>query len=333
MGLVASRKGLELADEARKRKGLNKQSLRLCDEALTSLGTLKRFWNPTIINADTFLNICYALGFTKEEIYEKIVDWENSTTARESINPSVLSSDAPFSDRGCIQNPKRLYDRQDIFKKLHQELSLGNSCSLVGDTEIGKSSILWKLCQEGVRKFNLPPTIFFYFDLQFTPDYKSFRYELCNLLKIQIDIDSSSFFPDLKRKLERKRCILCCDEIEVLQDFDEYLPETLRFLRGLASHPQIPFTLVTASRCSLNELFPDRLYKGSPFYNISTQINVPPFSKQDAKGFLKTRLANTNIQFSEAQIQSLIEESQCHPARLQEKAADLYHRLTVELVK
>jgi hypothetical protein len=98
-------------------------------------------------------------------------------------------------------------------------------------------------------------------------------------------------------------------------------------LRGLAGGDSTPLGLVIASRSPLDRLFPGSDGATSPLHNICRQINVEPFSPDVVRAFLTTRLKGTGIFFTESQINQLIEETQGHPARLQQAAADLYRSL------
>ena len=74
----ASDAGLQRVDNARRRKGWNKQEEAWHKLALTSLATLKRFWGGKPIEADAFKSICEAVGI---EDWEAIADLSASTTA------------------------------------------------------------------------------------------------------------------------------------------------------------------------------------------------------------------------------------------------------------
>ncbi len=331
MGLKASKIGLENADKARKRRYPIKYSPVLAADALVEMPTVRRFWQRKIIRIDNFKSICQALGINWEEIY----DPEESTTPIEFISQRPSPNDSPlppFGDQGCIRDPTRFFNRKEILNQLYEALRIGQSRSLVGESEIGKSSILWKICQEGWQRLNLQRKAFIYLNMEIISSYESFFTALCQALAIKLDIRSVSFGLDLNNRLEGKRYIVCIDEIEVFrEDFPpEDLPKTLRLLRGLTGSSQAPLTLVTASRSPLKELFPDTPKTSSPFWNIFRKIDVDVFSEEDASQFLQHRLQGNSITFTEDQINQLIADSNCHPARLQEQAAILYCRSTQE---
>ena len=323
MGLKASEEGIQIAENKRISQGWTRYSSYLYSKANVGETTLRRFWRRKIINVENFQNICNkALGLN----WEKLVDWENSTTKKENITSLILKNYdlPPFGDVGCIENGNRFFNRKELLNNLFEEISFGRSISLVGESEIGKSSILYKVCNLGNQRIlGSKKQGFIYLDLQLFPDDKSLYQTLCNKLSLKIDIIDATGF-DLKRMLDGKSYILCLDEFEVFTEFSNY---ALRLLRGLAGADNAPLTLVTASRSSLSELFPDSGKKTSPIYNIFKEMEVKAFSKKDARDFLIHRLQDNKIKFTESQVRELLNKSKCHPARLQEEAASLYNYL------
>ncbi|PDV97785.1 hypothetical protein [Candidatus Viridilinea mediisalina] len=78
------------------------------------------------------------------------------------------------------------------------------------------------------------------------------------------------------------------------------------------------------SSVDLKELFPEQPLETSPLHNICSSLDVPPFSRSEAREFLASRLTGTGVAFSEDEIADLLENSGRHPARLQQAAAALY---------
>lgn len=56
----------------------------------------------------------------------------------------------PFGRVGRIDNPDEFFDREHLLERIFFELARGINLSLVGEAQIGKSSILAKLCHEGL---------------------------------------------------------------------------------------------------------------------------------------------------------------------------------------
>ena len=72
-------------------------------------------------------------------------------------SPSVELIANPFGDRGCIRNPARFFDRVELLRRIFEELGKGSSLSLVGETQIGKSSLLALICHQGPESLQLSP--------------------------------------------------------------------------------------------------------------------------------------------------------------------------------
>ena len=67
----------------------------------------------------------------------------------------------------------------------------------------------------------------------------------------------------------------------------------------------------------LEEVFPARTPGGvSPFHNIFTTKTLGPFTEAEARDCLATCLAKTGVAFTEREIERLLAESLCHPAKL-----------------
>jgi WD40 repeat protein len=85
--LRASIAGLDRVDQARKRKGWNRQSVAWAQVALTSVASLKQFWRRERINRETFRRICAAVEIAdwqaiaeidvglSEPVGQQVVDW------------------------------------------------------------------------------------------------------------------------------------------------------------------------------------------------------------------------------------------------------------------
>ena len=71
ISLKASKQGLEIVDEKRKKKGWKATAVAWYTAANTSEATLKRFRGRTPIDRDVFIAICKAVGI---ENWEEIID-------------------------------------------------------------------------------------------------------------------------------------------------------------------------------------------------------------------------------------------------------------------
>lgn len=84
--LRISDQGLRIVEQARKRRGWNRQSLAWCRAALTSLASLKQFWRRRRIQKDSFIRICEAVG---------VQNWQEITDPEEQASGILDWGDAP----------------------------------------------------------------------------------------------------------------------------------------------------------------------------------------------------------------------------------------------
>jgi hypothetical protein len=80
-----------------------------------------------------------------------------------------------------------------------------------------------------------------------------------------------------------------------------------------------------ATEHPLVEVFPAHTPGGvSPFHNIFTVKTIGPFTEAEARDLISARLANTGVTFTEREMERLLIESHCHPAKLQAGAKVLF---------
>ena len=228
----------------------------------------------------------------------------------------------PFGDKGRITNPERFFDREELLRQAFEELSKGVSLSLVGESQIGKSSILTQICAQADKQMQFNADFqpkFVYLSLQSVENEEEFYEALCDLLEVETCRGYK-----LTRALRGKHYVVCLDEVEKMS-WKEHFTRNLRSqLRGLADGADAPLTLVIASRSPLAHLFPDSPELDSPLVGLCLKLDVLPFSEPITQAFLNDRLSGTGVKFSESEIVRLWVETKGHPARLQEYAADLY---------
>lgn len=246
--------------------------------------------------------------------------------ASASWAPTPLSH-SPFGDTGRITDPDRFYGRQEILDRIFEELGRGVNVALVGESGTGKSSILSMVCRLGPERLDLPSEVFIYLSLEWVYNEDDFYEALCDSMGIVPAVRGYK----LSRILQGKRYILCLDEVGEMAGEDQR--STVRVLgqmRGLADGADAPLTLVTASRQPLTKIFAGIPEFTSPLANIFREVRLDVFSEKAARAFIKERLQNTDVIFTEQEITQLIEESEGHPAQLQSAAADLYRQKTSE---
>ncbi|WP_448592979.1 trypsin-like peptidase domain-containing protein [Thermoflexus hugenholtzii] len=219
----------------------------------------------------------------------------------------------PFCDRGRINDPARFFDRERILRELRDLLAHGTSVSLVGEPQIGKSSVLYALYRTGREWFR--DGVVHYVDLQGVLSPEDFCAEVLEGLG-----EPPGDLPALKRALRRKRLVLLLDEVEKLAR-PAFTADLHDLLRALAQERTL--TLAVASHRRLVDVFPPSS-DTSPFHNIFVEKRLGPFTPEQARAFIFHRLQGTGVRFTPQEVEQLVVESGGHPARLQERAYALF---------
>lgn len=202
----------------------------------------------------------------------------------------------PFGDRGRITSPERFFDREEILRQVFEGIGQGASQSLVGESQVGKSSLLSMIRLQGAAHF--PEYEFVFIDMQCIQNEDEFFKALC----YELGLETACRGFELHRKLRGRRYVLCLDEMERMVDPNDFSGKERTELRGLSEGMQAPITLVSASRAPLSVLFPDSPETTSPLAGIFQQLTVSPFLPDIARDFLQHRLQQTDTNFTPAQI-------------------------------
>jgi len=243
-------------------------------------------------------------------------------TAAESPNTPTLAPEDVFFVGGRITDPVYFHGRAKILREVRSLLSKRSNVSIIGEAEIGKSSLLYHLWQTGPDW--LPDAEMHYVDLQGVLNESDF----CVTLLSHLGHDGNTA-EALKAVLNgyirnRQRVILLLDELERLS-YDDIRPEVLHLLRSFAQ--QAEFKMCVATRRPLATVFPvERSGKMSPFHNIFTIKPLSAFDEVEAREFVRTRLAKAGIAITESELVRLVRESGGHPSHLQTQARKLMER-------
>jgi hypothetical protein len=221
----------------------------------------------------------------------------------------------PFYTSGRINDARRFFGRKRIVREISAELRKGCSVSIVGDAQVGKSSLLYYLYQSSADW--LPQGAVEFIDLQSVLDEEDF----CETVLSKLG-ESGHTLRALKRALASRELVLLLDEVERLAE-EDFNPRLHDLLRSLAQEPH--FAMCLATDRPLDEVFPARTPGGvSPFHNIFTLKTLGPFTEDEARSCIDACLAKTGVTFTEREIDRLLIESDCYPAKLQARARALF---------
>ncbi|MEO1400857.1 MAG: hypothetical protein AAFV72_06325 [Cyanobacteria bacterium J06635_1] len=217
----------------------------------------------------------------------------------------------PFSPlSGRIDSPEKFFGRVQTLQRIFEILNSGSSVALIGDREIGKSSLLKAVQYQAKEKLN-PYREPIYLDLRHVEDESDFYFALCD----QIGLEESKGFR-LKRALEPKRLLLLLDELEKMT-WDGFTNQVRGQLRGLAEGKNAPLRLVVAASRPLDRLFPDSADgMVSPLSGICLEEIVQPWDEKVIRAFIADRLHQTPIRFTETEILQIIQTSQGQPRQV-----------------
>lgn len=232
------------------------------------------------------------------------------------------STTNPFGDQGPVTNAALFFKRENLLREIFEELNKGTNLLLLGDTQMGKSSLLRHVKDHGAETLPLPKERFIYLNMQQLHGEPDFFKALCS----EMGIDETLRGYSLTRTLRGQQWIVCLDEIERLANEKLFSRDVRSELRGLANGPDEPLTLLIASRSPLDKVFSDSTGLDSPFANIFQTKEIEPFSPQEVSDFIHSRLQPTKIRFTDEEIQAILETTQGHPAQVQQQAKKLFDK-------
>ena len=149
----------------------------------------------------------------------------------------------------------------------------------------------------------------------------------------EVDIPKSKGYP-LSRNLRCRRraklshrVLLAIDNVGKLT-WNGFTRQIRDHLRGLAEGGDTPLKLILAASEPLSTLFNDSQAEGktSPLETICQPEIIKPWDEAIIREFMAARLATTSVQFTEAEIRELVQESRGYPKRLMELCYQLFSR-------
>jgi GTPase SAR1 family protein len=204
-------------------------------------------------------------------------------------------------------------------------LNSGSSVALIGEEGIGKSSLLWAICQQaGSRLYSPRQSVFL--DLNYIDNEEDFYSALCHEVGIK---ECTGYLLTRNLKAHKNKILLALDNVGKLtwQGFTRGVRDKLR---GLAEGSDAPLKLILAASEPLNDLFNDSHDEGktSPLAGICQEEHIQPWNETTMRDFIARRLARTSVSFLEEEIVRSVEESGGHPRKLMQLCYRSYARYT-----
>jgi hypothetical protein len=254
-----------------------------------------------------------------------ILQGHAATVARELTKPSpkppAVCPPNPFTPlSGRITDPTRIFGRQREVQQAFDYLRSGSSVAFIGDSGVGKSSLLTLLKERAETELGRTPILL---DMQKLHSEDDYYEALCE----EAGIATVKGGWKLERALRGRRLLLLLDEIEKMT-WDGFSHNLRAELRGLAEGECAPFKLVLVARSPLDRLFPDSELDTSPLAGICQQIPVKTWDDATARAFIQQRLSGTPVRFSDDEIKHLVLSSNGLPLRLMQSAFNLYRTKT-----
>lgn len=228
--------------------------------------------------------------------------------------PEIQNNQNPFfPTSGRVENIKKISGREKEINVIFELLNTGNSVAIIGEPGIGKSSLLYALYQQS-EKFLKTPRLNIFLDMNNIHNQQDFYFAICE--KIQIP-ESTGYRFTRNLEQENKRVLLILDNVGKLNG-EGFTRDVRDHLRGLSEGENACLKLVLAANEPLKQLFNDSQFNGntSPLEDICQQVDILPWNEIIIRDFITKRLEPTFINFTEADIQALIQESAGNPRTL-----------------
>lgn len=254
---------------------------------------------------------------SKSQLEQEI---SSSTKEMLIVQDDLGGFDNPFQPTNCrIEHPEQFFNREKEVRTIFEYLNSGSGVELLGDRQIGKSSVLLQVERMAATMLRVKREPI-YFNLQEVKNETEFYKAFCKKLGIETCEGYKLF-----QAMRDKRLLLLLDEAEKMswKGFSRQIREQLR---SLAEGGNAPLRLVVAARTPLDKLFPDSHESGmtSPLQGICVRVDLKAWDQATVRIFITSKLENTGVCFSEEEMKKLWLESQGHPQKLMKACFDLY---------
>ncbi|MBL8204285.1 MAG: ATP-binding protein [Blastocatellia bacterium] len=232
---------------------------------------------------------------------------------------------SPFTIGPKIENSEDFIGRKAEVNHILTRLRTMQSCSIVGERRIGKSSLLYYVSQTGGQWLSDENYRFLYLELtdactQTLVDFLRTILQQLNCPTDGIKDDNRpsrnliAFDKEIVALKEiGEQIVLCLDEFEALfENVQEFNNAFFNHFRTMVNHRRL--ALVTASKQPL-EVYSLEKKLTSPFFNVFSITELGNFTEEEALHFIA--IAHTQVNFSEDELQFINSYFDPHPIKLQ----------------
>jgi hypothetical protein len=235
--------------------------------------------------------------------------------------PVIIAPNPFLPLNGPVEDQKQFFDRKRELNRVFETLNSGSSVAIIGERGIGKSSLLWAIQQQAETRLSLPRKPI-YLNLTQVLDENDFYEALC--YEVGVQVCKGTILTRIL-KSQNKHFLLLLDEIEAMT-WDGFTYQLRGQLRGLAEGRDAPLRLVVAASMPLTQLFPDSVGMTSPFQGICIEERIKIWDEVTIQEFIKQRLAGIPVQFSELEIEQVINASRGFPREVMQRCHEIYRR-------
>lgn len=234
-------------------------------------------------------------------------------------------SENPFTVRGTIKNPSDFIGRKAEINHIITRLKTMQSCSVVGERRIGKSSLLYHLFQTGKERLDDDNVRFVYIELTDASAQTVVDFLQTVLQALDLPTDSIKDDNTLTRNLIAfdtaiktlvaggVKVVLCLDEFEGLfANPSEFSDKFFNQFRTMCNHRRLA---VVAASLSPLEVYSVKKKLTSPFFNIFTITQLGDFTLPEVEQFIAYHQAVA--QFTPQDLDFINRYAEPHPLKLQ----------------
>lgn len=228
----------------------------------------------------------------------------------------------PFFFAGRVERPEDFYGRKEELRSILRLLGAAQpmSVSVVGERRIGKSSLLWHICQTGPGHLG-SEWRFAYVALDSLGGLTVERVLAAMAAGLNDSLTEPTYegFSQLVGRLasQGQRLVLCLDEFEAISALGEAF---LGYLRGLINTNRV--TLIVTTERPLEELSREGALT-SPFFNVFAKVPLGPMRDDEARELLTRR---GSLTIPEAEIAEAIQKAGGRPFLLQQLGYALWEK-------